>query len=414
MTRSERQEECIQKWVNAKCRGSLELATGFGKTKTALDAISKFLAKNPGRCILVSVPTDEIKRQWLKGLADRGLFMNVQVEIINSIIKHDWIIDMLVIDECHLSAAETFKQIFVKVKYSIILCLTATMERLDGKHVLIERYAPIIDRISIEEAVENKWLAPVKEYKVLLEVDLTEYKKVNAEFIEHFAFFRNDFNLAMDCVTDWKKRNLYRDFLYVGSDSEEKSRVGKQILTQAMGFSRCLHFRKNFIASHPKKIEVCNLILEHRKDKKAITFSQTIKIAEKIKYGDVLSSKQTKKKRKVTFEEFVEMKVGVLNSSKALNAGVDIPGLELGIIMNTDSSKTTKIQKVGRTCRFSPNKEAELFVLILKGTKEEDWFSNSSTNKNYISIDEEQLLNVLEYKPFTTKKNKETTGLFRF
>lgn len=99
MTRSERQEECVQKWVNAKCRGSLELATGFGKTKTALDAISKFLAKNPGRCILVSVPTDEIKRQWLKGLADRGLFMNVQVEIINSIIKHDWIVDMLVIDK---------------------------------------------------------------------------------------------------------------------------------------------------------------------------------------------------------------------------------------------------------------------------------------------------------------------------
>lgn len=99
MTRSERQELCIQKWIKAKCRGSLELATGFGKTKTALDAISKFLAKNPGRSILVSVPTEEIKQQWLKGLADRGLFMNVQVEIINSIVKHDRIVDMLVIDE---------------------------------------------------------------------------------------------------------------------------------------------------------------------------------------------------------------------------------------------------------------------------------------------------------------------------
>ena len=30
MTRSERQELCIQKWIAAKCRGSLELATGFG------------------------------------------------------------------------------------------------------------------------------------------------------------------------------------------------------------------------------------------------------------------------------------------------------------------------------------------------------------------------------------------------
>ena len=99
MDRTERQELCIKRWIDAKCKGSLELATGFGKTKTALDAISKFLTKNPGRVVLVSVPTDEIKQQWIKGLADRGLFMNVQVEIINSIVKHDWTVDMLVIDK---------------------------------------------------------------------------------------------------------------------------------------------------------------------------------------------------------------------------------------------------------------------------------------------------------------------------
>ena len=33
MTRTERQELCIQKWIKAKCRGSLELATGFGSKK---------------------------------------------------------------------------------------------------------------------------------------------------------------------------------------------------------------------------------------------------------------------------------------------------------------------------------------------------------------------------------------------
>lgn len=340
--------------------------------------------------------------------------MNVQVEIINSIVKQDRIVDMLVIDEAHLVMADTFKQIFVKVKYSIILCLTATMERLDGKHKILEQIAPIIDRISIEEAIENKWLAPFKEYKVLLEVDLQEYQKVNKEFLEHFSFFNNNFDLAMKCVSDWKIRNQYRDQLYKGNDPQEKSRVLKQIIYNAMGFSRTLHFRKNFIASHPKKIEICNTILEHRQDKKAITFSQTIEIAKKIKYGDVLSSKQTKKNRRSTYEDFIVKEKGVLNSSKALNAGVDIPGLELGIILNTDSSKTTKIQKTGRTIRFSPNKEAELFVLIIKGTKEEDWFINSSTNKNYITIDEEQLMNVLQYKPFTVKKNKETTGMFRF
>jgi superfamily II DNA or RNA helicase len=58
----------------------------------------------------------------------------------------------------------------------MILCLTATLQRLDGKEVLIKQYAPVCDSITLSEAQGEGWVSPIKEYVVLLDVDLTEYK----------------------------------------------------------------------------------------------------------------------------------------------------------------------------------------------------------------------------------------------
>lgn len=53
-----------------------------------------------------------------------------------------------------------------------------------------------------------------------------------------------------------------------------------------------------------------------------------------------------------------------------LNEGADIQGLTVGIKMNVDSSKITSVQTAGRVCRFAPNKTAEMFTLVIKGTQE--------------------------------------------
>lgn len=133
---------------------------------------------------------------------------------------------------------------------------------------------------------------------------------------------------------------------------------------------KALHTRKSFIQSHPKKLEVCKKILSKRKDKKCLTFSPTIKDAEKIKIGYVLHSKQSSKLNKEIIDKFNAASSGVLNSSKALDEGVDLKGLSVGIIMNIDSSKIRKTQKCGRICRFEQGKVAELFTLIIKNTQE--------------------------------------------
>ena len=84
---------------------------------------------------------------------------------------------MLVQDECHRYVADQMAKVFQCVNYKNILCLTGTLERLDGKEKLIEFYAPVCDRITIEEAEANGWVAPHREYLVLLDVDLTDYNQ---------------------------------------------------------------------------------------------------------------------------------------------------------------------------------------------------------------------------------------------
>lgn len=100
---------------------------------------------------------------------------NARVEIIHSAVKLNWTCDLLIIDEIHLAPSNTFSKIFECVNYMNILGLTGTLERLDGKEVLIKQYAPVCDTVEIEEAEQNGWVAPHREYLVLLDVDLTDY-----------------------------------------------------------------------------------------------------------------------------------------------------------------------------------------------------------------------------------------------
>jgi superfamily II DNA or RNA helicase len=136
---------------------------------------------------------------------------------------------------------------------------------------------------------------------------------------------------------------------------------------------RMLQKRKNFVMSHPKKFEIANKILDHRTDKKCITFSATIKDAESFKTRGslVLHSKQKKLENQKTMDIFNSQNSGILSTSKSADAGVDIKGLSVGIILSCDSSKTRTTQRIGRIIRFEQDKISEMFTLVIGGTIEE-------------------------------------------
>ena len=394
MTRDERQTLSLKRWVYAKGTATIEAATGYGKTRVALNAIKLLCKKRPTLNILVVVPTTFLKRQWLTSIMDSGLIQNCDVEVINTVIKKQWNTDLLIVDECHRMASDTFQALFQSVKYTFIMCLTATLERLDGKEIIIKKYAPVCDTITLDEALKNGWVAPIKNYLVLLNVDLTQYKELNRKFNSYFAFFQWDFKTAMNCLQDWKFRNKY---------AKEIGSTPKQVMAQSAQWMKTLHARKDFIENHPKKIEVCRMILDSRKDKKCITFCPTIKFAESIKRGVTLHSGKKESENKKAIEDFNNATSGILNSSKALNEGVDLKGLSVGIRMNVNSSKITTVQQSGRICRFEPGKTAEMFTLVIANTQELKWFANSNTS-DYIIIDtEDKLKKVLNYEEIETR-----------
>jgi superfamily II DNA or RNA helicase len=392
LSRNERQSLGVEKWVNNKCRGTWAWCTGVGKTIGAMKAIKLFLTKNKNKKIVVIVPTEALKIQWIQVLSKNNLYFDVSVEIINSAIKIQSKVDFIILDECHRYASELFFQIFKQRNPTIVLGLSATFERLDGKHELLAKFCPVCDTISVKDAIENKWLSPYKEYKVLLKVDdLSDYMEYNKEFYNSFSFFHNDFNLAMKCLTNIIYRRQYAKSMKI-----TPSEIDAIVFT----WHRALKNRKKFVMEHPKKIEITQRILNARRGSKAITFSATIKQAEKIGAGYIVHSGKTKKKNRMTIDEFSKLKTGVIHSSKALNEGVDCPGLNLAIILSNTSSSTDKVQRIGRVIRFEEGKEAEVFTLIIEGTNEEHWFNTSSAGQSVIEIDEHELDLVLNYIPF--------------
>jgi len=410
-SRSIRQKTCVDNWVKNKCIGTIVAATGFGKTNIGLMAISRFLAKNPTRKVLIVVPSDPIKLQWENKLKESNLNAEVKTMYITSHLEGEC--DLLVIDEVHKIAAPTLYSTFENIKYKIILGLTATFERLDGRDILLSKHAPVIDEVTVTESIENNWLSDYREYLVLITPeDIEDYNKINKEFIEHFSYFDYNFNTAMKMATDWKARaNLARQKC---SSPDDFKSINKQILIHAMGFSRTLQARKKYINNHPKKIELTNLILENRQNRKCITFSATISMAEKIKYGKVYSGKDSAKKGRTTLAEFINQDTGVVNSISKLNEGFDDPSLSVAVILGMNSSKTVKKQRLGRVLRHQEGKTVEIFNLVLKGTVEEQWFYNSTSSDKYITIDEDNLQLVLNGKKPNIKKNRENKMLFRF
>lgn len=408
MTRDERQLLSVKKWIANKGKGVLIAATGYGKTRVGLMIIKGILEKHPDKRILIVVPTITLKEQWL-GLTDSwGFSLNCDIQVINTVITKEWSCDLLIIDEIHMIFADTFQQVFKKVDYKLILGLTATLERLDGKHKICEQYCPVFDSIPITECLANKWVSTYKEYAVIISVDdIDTYKQYNKEFTEHFEFFNFSWEKVQSCLgPNGFKYRYALSKERCPNDEEKRKKIMTLITYHATSFMRIIQSRKAFINNHPKKIELCRKIINARPNSKIITFSNNVATAEKIGIGPVYSGKTTKKKGRITIQEFSECKTGVMNTIKRADAGLDIPGLSIAIVIGTDSSPIKAIQRLGRAIRFEKEKEAEIFNIIIEDTVECKWFFNSHVNQPYTIIDEQGLYDVLDGKdpkPYTKK-----------
>ena len=398
MTRDERQKLSCRRWVEAGGCGTVCASTGYGKTRIAMMIIQSLCKRNPLLNVLIVVPTEVLKEQWQRELAKFKLFAVCKVEIINTVIKNIYEVDLLVLDEAHFYAAEGAIALFEVIKYKYVLGLTATFERLDGRHELLTPYIPICDTVTLSDALANGWVANYRKYKVLLKVDMTEYNEYNVKFQQLFAYFGHDFKLVMDLVTHPTKAKIW------AKKQGKQEGVVRGYLTQ---FMRYLKLRKSFVMSHPKKFEVANKILDYRTDKKCILFTATVKDAETFKKrAYVLHSQKKKTENRKILELFNEAKIANIVSPKSLNTGVDVKGLSVGVALTCNSSQITNLQSLGRVIRLEEGKVAEFFTLVIANSVEENWFNNSNKNQSYITINEDQLDQILQGQEVSTIPKK--------
>jgi len=203
MDRNSRQKLSLDKWLQRNSRGTIEAATAYGKTRVGLNALTMLRRKDSSRTAIIVVPTIVLKSQWENQLNEWGLMENTQVYVINSLIKLTTVnCKFLIIDECHRYAAKTFSKIFEVAKYTFILGLTATMKRLDGKHTLIQKYAPIVDTISLAYCRAKGYVSQYKEYNLginLPQADLIYYQDKARELGSMMDKFDNDFQTMLKC-----------------------------------------------------------------------------------------------------------------------------------------------------------------------------------------------------------------------
>lgn len=383
-------EQCrfIETWKKANARGSLIASTGFGKTTVGLLAIKEMNTNHPERITHVVVPTFALKQQWEEALLEWKL-INVSVWIINTYIQEIRYTNLLILDEIHRFGSNTFKQVFLKSRFNFILGLTATLERQDGMHHLISSFAPVLRTIDLNEARERGYVSHFEVYNLAVDMSPEEqqlYNEIQKGFDKSFQLFNNDFEIVTKVVSNIRFRHQF---------SSEKGLASNVVYTQAILFTKYMQMRKTFLNEAPAKIKAVKELHEIT-NKKMIVFCETTSFADQIvealgsvsfAYHNAVSYKKAMKQHLQDFKTG-QGKHQVVVAVKAIEEGLDVPDLEVAVIVSGNSTKRQYIQRMGRSLRIRPGKTAIIINTYLHGTKDEYWLrrrqNENSENVHWI------------------------------
>lgn len=425
ITRDERQQIFVDKFIKAGGRGTLEAATAFGKTRVALKIIQYLRREKSDRKVIIVVPHEYLKKQWESLLVDWNLNGNSSVHIINSYIKSNHSTSLLILDECHRFAAETFSKVFEVTEYKFILGLTAMIKRLDKRHPVITKHCPVIDKVTLEEARLCGFIAPYIEFNLGIEMspnDAKDYSDSQEYYNSIMGVFQWDFSMLRRAAVSFKP--YYSTTGYRGSYCEELARKygwkgntameaydlmmkgakdiwggnashpyhPQKLYLKAIQGMRLMRKIKDTIYKYPKKVDAAIEIISKLPDLKAITFAELTETADEMARRtpesasyhssmtviDSAGKKLSKKKAKDYIIKAVNSgEIKRIHTAKALDEGADFPEIALGIRISGTSSPTQQTQRRGRVVRKHADKQAVMVNIYLKNTKEVQWLSKA-------------------------------------
>ncbi|MFQ5639899.1 MAG: DEAD/DEAH box helicase [bacterium] len=359
------QKEALQAWRSSGYRGSVCLPTGAGKTWVALQAMSEVKIST-----LVVLPTLDLMNQWYDAISDAfgvevGLLgggyheiRNITVTTYESAYRH---IDkyghrfgFLIFDEVHHLPAATYSHIPEMSIAFHRLGLTATYQRLDGLHGKLERLiGPVVFEKSIKD-LEGEHLAEYETMKITVNLSPEEKR-----------LYHQNQQIYEDYIRD-------HEIKFYGADLEpflRKSAFDPQARKAFLARLEC----RRIIIGVSRKIEILETLLKRHHADRVLIFSESNDLVYKISEAFLIPALTHHTKtieRKEILDNFRNGIYSALVTSKVLNEGVDVPNANVAVILSGSASPTEHVQRLGRILRKEPNKQAILYELVTRGTKE--------------------------------------------
>ena len=365
------QQAALDAWIDHGRRGSVVLPTGSGKTFLGLQAIAA-----AGVSTLVVAPTIDLMNQWHATLTNAfGNQLSEPIGVLGggshdvtavTVTTYDSAyryvneygdrFGLLVVDEEHHLPAPTYQQIPEMTIAPYRLGLTATYERPDGKHELLEDLiGPVVYRENVDE-LAGEYLS---EYETIhISVDLTTDERKTYD--EEYGIYRDyvdthEFDL-------WKAEG-YAEFLKRTSYDPQ----GRRALIAKQRAERIAR-------TAAKKLDTLdNLIKRHHNDR-AIIFTANNDFAYDISQEFIVPciTHQTKTdERTEILDRFRSGEYSMLVTSQVLDEGIDVPAANIGIILSGSASKRQYAQRLGRILRPTDDRQpARLYEIISENTIE--------------------------------------------
>jgi len=379
------QNLAVQKWESNNYQGIFEMATGTGKTITALSCVKKIFLKERYVVVIICSPFIHLSEQWLnesekvnincyKIIADssrygwRDKVVDNLIDVENDIIKRLIILTthntfsskdfiklikeskkraskikyFMIVDEVHGIGAPK-RKIGLLDEYDYRLGLSATPKRwfdYEGTEKIFRYFNDVVFEFSLEKAINLGYLTNYiyKPYfTTLTQNELDAYQDFTKKISRMYYSSKDDEEkeeiFSLLCIN---RQKIIRN-------ANNKLLLFEKILDEINTLSHCL------IYCSPQQIKPVQNIL-NRRNIIQHKFTQKEGTKSEEKFGGL-------SERDFLLKQFSEGIYHALVSMRCLDEGVDVPPARLAIMLDNSGNPKEYIQRRGRILRKFPGKE---------------------------------------------------------
>jgi len=410
------QTQAMQRWYDHGCQGIVEAVTGTGKTHLGLEAVEQ--ARRDGQKSTVLVPSLDLQDQWIErferflphlSVARVGgkksgdpARSDVTIAVVNSAIRHDLASlspdSLLVADEVHRYGASEF-QYALRAKYERRLGLTATLERSGDdavEEVLLPYFGGSIMTVGFDRAIREEVVAPFR--LVMAPISMSEDEQAVYDTISHRLSIAMKV-LRSEGVIKGGGADFVQQIARLGGAG---GRIGRAARTAQSSMRE----RRRWLAGLSGKVDAVEELAELiEASMGTVVFTQSKDVAEEVAAAlrgwhiaaSALHSDMSVTERRQSLAGLAYGSLKVLAAPRLLDEGIDVPTVDLGIVMTASRSRRQMVQRLGRVIRKKDDGRPVTFVIIFAKDTVED--PSSGVHEGFFDLVGEVATNKVVLEP---------------